>query len=451
MFLFDSQLFWYKLVFLGELVISEALFTYKFKKRSNFAVRLVCGLLTCAVFTFLFPIWSYDAFNISVMFVSIFAVTVAVMYFCFNVPFTNIVFAGIAAYTVQHLAYEINTLIFTATGLNGDNFAGAYGPMGHEPQFYDAFGFIIYFDCYAVVYWLMYLMFGRRIKKNEDIRISNIFLLVISGIIILVAIILNSIIIYRVTVKSDELLVFIVIVYNILCCLLAISIQFALLWGRGIKKELDTIHRLRYQEHQQYLISKENIDLINLKCHDLRHQIRAIGESGRIDAGIISEIENAIKIYDSAVKTGNETLDIILTEKSLLCKKNSITLTCIVDGEKLGFMNVNDLYSLLGNAIDNAIEAVMRLAGEQRAISITVRPSRAFLSVSISNSILPGSRIEFVDGLPETTKDDKRYHGYGMKSIKAVVDKYGGDLSVSVRENIFNLNMLFPRQDGDEY
>ena len=52
--------------------------------------------------------------------------------------------------------------------------------------------------------------------------------------------------------------------------------------------------------------------------------------------------------------------------------------------------------------------------------------------------------LDFDDGLPLTTKSDKRYHGFGMKSIKMLAEKYGGYVSVKAEDGVFNLNILLP-------
>ncbi len=70
----------------------------------------------------------------------------------------------------------------------------------------------------------------------------------------------------------------------------------------------------------------------------------------------LKELEQSIRIYDSIVKTGNEILDTLLSEKSLICEARDITIHCVIDGKKLFFMDSIDIYALFGNAIDNAIE-----------------------------------------------------------------------------------------------
>lgn len=118
----------------------------------------------------------------------------------------------------------------------------------------------------------------------------------------------------------------------------------------------------------------------------MKHQIRLIGQNDKVSSETIREIENAINIYDSVVKTDNEALDIILTEKSLICQKNNIRLTVMADGKQLSFMRIEDIYSLFGNAIDNAIDAVIKLDDlEKRFIRFKVVAQGKILSVHIEN------------------------------------------------------------------
>ena len=57
---------------------------------------------------------------------------------------------------------------------------------------------------------------------------------------------------------------------------------------------------------------------------------------------------------------------------------------------------------------------------------------------------------EFADGLPKTTKSDSSIHGYGMKSVRMICDKYGGEFTITVKDDLFTLNMLFPIKDGEQ-
>jgi sensor histidine kinase regulating citrate/malate metabolism len=134
-----------------------------------------------------------------------------------------------------------------------------------------------------------------------------------------------------------------------------------------MKQELELVNLLLEKEHEQYRLSKENIAIINQKCHDLKHQIRAVRKVTEEERDqYLREVEESISIYESIVQTGNEVLDTILTEKSLYCREKGITISCVADGKLLEFINPMDLYSLFGNALDNSIEAVEQFEEEEK-------------------------------------------------------------------------------------
>lgn len=155
----------------------------------------------------------------------------------------------------------------------------------------------------------------------------------------------------------------------------------------------------------------------------------------------IEELKQQIDIYDSSLKTGNEALDVLLTERSLYCNKHGIRLSCMVDGDKLSFMRTGDVCALFGNALENAIEAVSSLQKEQRVISFQLRESRGMLVITVENPF--NARLKFDLDLPKTTKEQPEWHGYGLKSIRLVAEKYGGKMVVAA-DDTFCLTVLLP-------
>jgi len=215
-------------------------------------------------------------------------------------------------------------------------------------------------------------------------------------------------------------------------------LQFGIIETSSLKEESKLMEHVLFMQHEKYRLSKETIDLINIKFHDLKKQMlpRAMDEQEA------QELYQTLNIYDMAVKSGNEALDIVLAEKSLLCEQEHIRLECIADGEQLSFMSASDVYSLIGNAIDNAIESVMKVtAHEERFINISIKDSRNLLIIRIENPFC--GELEFEDGLPVTTKEDKSFHGFGMKSIQKVVEKYNGFFSIDPKNHLFVLNIVF--------
>ena len=211
------------------------------------------------------------------------------------------------------------------------------------------------------------------------------------------------------------------------------------------RTERDALQHILDQQYENYRVRQETIDLINQKYHDLKHQIAIlrseVGSGQKLE--YLDRMEQEIRAFEAQNKTGNAVLDTILTGKSLTCQASGITLTVVADGHSLDFMDVMDLSALFGNAIDNAIEAVVQVKDpEQRLILLSVSRQKGFLSIRIKNRYEAGPYIDGI--LPETTKPDKRYHGYGLKSIRSTVEKYGGTISISGEDGWFGLDILIP-------
>lgn len=461
-----TQLFWYRPLFMTELLLGEIMFVYRLGRHPDFFKRLPLAILFCYIVAFAFPIASYSALYCSFMFICLFAATVLALRFIFTEPVSNLLYCAIAGYTVQHVAFEIHDLLVVILGLNGGAPLDFYGStvftIGQmefpfiqiSSEFYllalflyILFKNLIYLFVYIGIYSLVWVLFGSKLQKNDILQLKTQSVFVLAIIIILVDVVFSSIITYSVRpegeISTDRIMIYI---YNIFCCFLALYIQFELPVRNKLKRDLETANHLRHHEQEQYKISKENIELINMKCHDLRHQIRSIGTKSALSNGTVEEIESVVSIYDSYVKTGNETLDIIFTEKSLVCGKKNIRFSCMVDGVGLNFINESDLYSLFGNMIENAIEAVENLEEDKRIISLSVKRVSELLVVNIHNYFSGNLNVE--NGNFMTTKGDKAYHGYGLKSITAICEKYGGEISISADDDVFNINIIFPMTDA---
>ena len=210
--------------------------------------------------------------------------------------------------------------------------------------------------------------------------------------------------------------------------------EYELLYRRSLERDIATIGRIRADGARQYELSRENIDALNMKFHDIRHQIRHLGdeqEEGVVDKALLDEIAREVRVYDSTVTTGNDALDVLLTEKRLACGHEGIAISCIADGAALGFMNPTDLYALVGSALDNAIEAT-RLIDEpdKRTLSLSVRKGMGMVSIHVENYFV--HRVHPSDA------------EYNLRSIRAVVEHYGGTLSMRDEGEVFHLNVVLP-------
>ena len=212
-----------------------------------------------------------------------------------------------------------------------------------------------------------------------------------------------------------------------------------------MRRELETIQSVLQNQYQQYKQSRESIDLINYKYHDLKHQIAVLRSEQDPEKrnAFLNQMEEEIKQYELQNKTGNNVLDTILTSKSLYCDKHGITLTSVADGSLLEFMDTMDICSIFGNALDNAIECELKILDkEKRLIHVTVSQQKTFLMIRIENYFEGVLRQK--EGGFATTKKEKQFHGYGIKSIRYTVNKYGGAVHIDTEKQWFDLKILIP-------
>ncbi len=433
-----SVLFWYKPVFMAELLIAEWMYSFCLKKRPRWPLRALVSAAVCFGIAFLFPVPWLNAIYSSLMFIVMTAVTVLMMKYCYDEPWINILFCALASYITRHIAYSMYDLVIMLLGMSDGLILGIYG--GDTSFRFNVFTAVIYVNCYFLTYWLLLILLGSRLRGRDELVLKNLSFLVLAAFIVAVDIVLNAFVVYYSYDSFDRTYLSFMYIYNIFCSLLAFIIQFGMVSRKALQTKLDVISRMWSKDREQYRIAKENADRINMLCHDLKYRLR------NIDAGTDREeidwMKEVIAAYDTGIKTGNDALDVILNEKSMLCRSENIRFTCMADGCALSFMSAPDIYSLFGNAVDNAIEASRKVADtDKRIIGIVARRSGDMLSVNVYNYF--EGELKFRGGLPVTTKSDAFAHGYGVRSISMITEKYGGDMSVVARDGIFNLNMLF--------
>ena len=250
---------------------------------------------------------------------------------------------------------------------------------------------------------------------------------------------------------ATKLILVVFYIYDLLSCLLAIGIHFFIMRSIFLNNEVHTIRNLWYKDRELYELKKEQAEIINIKCHDMKHRLREFGEQLHMDGDAVRQMVETIKIYDSIFSTGSEVLDVILSEETMYCNKRGILLACDVDGRQLNFMADSDLFSLFENALHNAIEAAGEVPDpDKRIIKIKVRSMNDFVIVHIENNFAEGRQIIFQNNLPLSSKQDKNEHGFGMRSIQMVADKYGGGMNITVDRDIFTLDVIVPKPGDKE-
>ena len=357
---------------------------------------------------------------------------IAGMLFCYDEKLWNILFYFGSGFMTWYITDRFVLVIASLCRLNSA--LSPYFVEGTIPHI------LLYVGCFAVVYLLIFLTLARKVRKlsGNEIPMQNALLLV------LLVCILTPIFYFESQVIANYDLFF----YNmlnlgeIIFYVFMLLLQIQMLASARERTEFHTMQKLWLEEQKQYHLIKENIDALNIKCHDLKHQIRHLRETSQVDPAYLDDLERAVSIYNSSVRTGNKTLDVVLTDKRLHCATHDIQFTCMAEGSKMNFMEVMDIFSLFGNMLDNAIEYEINLAPETRFIHLSVKSTNQLLLIHVENHF--EGELEMRDGVPVTTKRDKDYHGYGMLSIKRIVEKYGGSFAISTENQLFQIDVMLP-------
>ena len=366
------------------------------------------------------------------------AVAVFMQRLVYDCPLWTSVFCCSMAYSLENLSSAVER-----------TFGGLWPMASYPPPLLEGAARFWLFS--LLVYAAVYLVFVRRVEKNGLLQIDDPVMVLVTALVIVVNMVLD-VVVKDVCVPSLGVPGYdantLGTVYLLLCVYIMYSV-FEIVYNRRLQLNMAAIERLRATEARQYQMSRENIEAINIKCHDLKHQIRALASGGAsVDGRVLDEISREVGVYDSVVKSGNDALDTILTEKSLYCEKHGITLFCIADGRALDFVEPTDLYSFFGNALDNAIEAVERLDDpERRSIGLVVRRTGDMVSVHVENYF--DGQVSFGgEGLPQTRKADEANHGFGTRSMRMIAEGLGGSLACKIQGDVFHLDALLPVPEG---
>lgn len=422
----DSNIFGY-LFHALQIFAAEVLCGIYLKRRNHFWLRAVCAfvlfLSLSVAFGLLFEkIFIYFRYLIS------FPISFLCFAFCYEGSFWDDLFCCTAAIAIQNLAYSVSIMT-----------VGILGAESLTMNFrYVALECVIY----ASVHVLCFFLGVRKLKNESGDFGKERFVMTLTSLIF-------TVIVYILQHDRQELgtedflqwrLMF--IAYD--------AVTLVMLFGmydrNNLRRENAVLDLLRASEEQQYEFEKLAIEMVNIKCHDLKHQILALRSmAGGEMQQSLDDMERVASIYDSVAKTGCKPLDVILSNKYLLCEQLGIRFTYMVEGEKLLFMNATDIYSLFGNAIDNAIQAESTIQEEdKRLINLTVVSRGELLRIHIENYCeVP---VKFKNGLPVTTQADTNNHGFGMISMKRTAERYNGVMTVECVNKMFCVDMIIPIQ-----
>lgn len=412
-----------------ELLLAELIFLYPVPKKRRFLLRFLpaCAaavfVVSCVELPFQF---SSEILTELFRFLWVFGWTIAAMALAFRLRFDMLFSMCTAGYAVQHTAYRCNKILYLLT---------------HSAKIEtDTYVFSRRSEllCMAVIYLLAVLTFGRFSAKNECYRNNDFRFNVVSVMVVIITIGFSRLrrLLQETPSVSCEL-------YAILCCLLSLYIQFNLHRFNMEEREKATLKRMHQESRKQYEISKTAMDSLQIRLHDMKHRLAGCDYTQTQEE--LASLKEDAEAFASIVETGNEAMDVLLMEKLLQCRKKGIRLTCSGNYALISFMHAMDLYSLFGNAIDNAMEAVEPLDEPgKKIIDLSLEERGSLIFISITN-YFSGTR-QLTDGIPQTTKtEEPGLHGFGFKSMKLTAAKYGGDVSLSTTGELATLSLYLQK------
>lgn len=408
-----------------EVALSLTLFCFYLNRRRHFAVRYLSALVLFMGLSLGLGLL-FERFLLYFRYLCVLPLALMLIPLCCKENIWNELFCCVAAIAMQNLAFSLSGIIV--------------GMFGRNPVEFDSLFSFIQTVIYLVVqfggFWVCAKMLRSMDSEFGKERIPMIF---VSLLIALMVYVFQH---DRQSLDSADFFWWrsAFIGFDIV----TLFMLFGMYERSRLRKENAILDQLRVSEEQQYEFDKRAIEIVNIKCHDLKHQLiglrAAVGEE---QAQMLREVEDAVMIYDAVAKTGCKPLDVILANKYLLCEQYGIRFTYMIDGEKLAFMSAVDIYSLFGNALDNAIRAVKDASDDtKKVINMTVFAREKFLYIHVENytEVVPS----FKDGLPITTQPDTDRHGFGMMSMKRIAETYDGVMVTYCKGKIFNLELTLP-------
>lgn len=178
--------------------------------------------------------------------------------------------------------------------------------------------------------------------------------------------------------------------------------------------------------------------------HDFHHHLQALKgqlEAGEVDRALayIEQLDNQLMNVDTLLKTGNVSLDAILSAKIAQAKAENIAVTVKANVPDALTISDLELSIIIGNLLDNAIEACRTVTGK-RFIRIFISMKGTMLYFSMLNAA--GAKKKKTGSLFATHKDG--VHGFGLRRAEAILEEHGGWVKYNSEDGAFTSEFLVP-------
>ncbi len=347
-------------------------------------------------------------------------------------PFFAII--GGVVYTIMAGASEMIAVLLTGFLLGEETLE-----FMQNDYIFAGMGFICKFITFVIIYFI-----SKKIGKI-DLGVSKglSLLLFIQPI----ATVFVTLVIYKCTYEVRSIPTFL---YTAVAVLMIASNLVTLFLIYRQKDYVESKARLVFADEQikNQLTHYEELYRYQSEIRTFRHDIKnkLLSVSGLLADGQIQTAIDAIKGEvdfldeegNGIINSGNPAIDAVLQSKLLVAERKGINLSFSVKISDKINIDLLELGVLIGNALDNALEATEALENDaDKTIFLSLITMGGRIVISVENPV----KTEVDTKRIVTAKVDKNNHGYGIKSIRTIAQKYDGDAFVSCDGNIFTISI----------
>lgn len=297
---------------------------------------------------------------------------------------------------------------------------------------------------------LIFALLSNKVnnKINKTFKYTNFFVIFIPHIIdLLILLIISGQIFsgYNYSIKYSIVLLIasLLITISTIC-----NVSLIEYYVNTLEIENESAIDIRQMEllYHCYKEMKNDMENVQSLYHDIKNHLLILEDisTSERSENYIGEIVNKINDFESHFNTGNEFLDATLHKKYLVARDKGIKLDVNINIRPVKYITDIDLCTIFVNAIDNAIEECELINQSlEKCIIVRHKIKEKFYYLFFENSIRRDRKMVIGNNI-ETSKTDKKKHGFGLRNIKKALKNYDGDYSINIDEDFFCLYIIIP-------
>ena len=306
------------LEFIVEFYIFLFLFLRKLDRRGKFALRT--SLLSVAYAAIGLPVACfYTVFGNTVwgrilVYTALFGTATLFIWLCFDESYLTVLFCCSMAYAAQNMVYKL-FLVFWTFG----EMLSLYENWGN---LFDLYYRLVYYSFCVLCYTAVWFLFIRGITAKLETHAIDGKMLAVTVIVLGITVLLCSfedvyfaqLSVWREN-RFDNPIYYVLRqtgnIFSVVCCVIALLLASKTIVEHGLQREVEFLKHAVRQGERQYEISKDTIDLINVKCHDIKYKLNALAMRDGVSRAAMDDLSESISIYDTRISTGNKLLDVL--------------------------------------------------------------------------------------------------------------------------------------------